>query len=153
MKGKEKAWGWFTPSQDGGDEKRTTKPTPKPKSLSVMGQICKLIPTHMVSKVARETGVDQKARTFSPWSHVVSLMYVQLFHSLSLNDVCDALGMLTGKLQWIRGATVPARNTFSHANRQRNPEMAQRLFWSICNPSFRVLAVEEEVGLPFASSG
>ena len=25
MKGKEKAWGWFTPSQDGGDEKKNHK--------------------------------------------------------------------------------------------------------------------------------
>ncbi len=97
----------------------------------MLGEICKIIPTHLVSKLARETGVDQKARTFSPWSHVLSLMYVQLFHSLSLNDVCDALGMLKARLQFIRGAKAPSRNTFSHANRQRDPEMARQLFWKV----------------------
>jgi hypothetical protein len=37
----------------------------------------------MVPKLARETGVDKKARTFSPWSHLVSLIYAQLTHGLS----------------------------------------------------------------------
>ena len=31
------------------------------------------------------------ARLSRPWSHVVSLLYAQLTHSLGLNDVCDAL--------------------------------------------------------------
>lgn len=97
----------------------------------MLGEICKLIPIHLVPKLARETGVDQKARTFSPWSHVLSLMYVQLFHSLSLNDVCDALGMVKARLQFIRGAKAPVRNTFSHANRERDPEMARLLFWKV----------------------
>jgi len=28
--------------------------------------------------------VDEKARTFSPWSHVVALVYAQLTHSIGL---------------------------------------------------------------------
>ncbi|MCP5120122.1 MAG: DUF4372 domain-containing protein, partial [bacterium] len=43
---------------------------PTRTNLSVLAQLCKLIPGHLVSKVAREHGVDKKARTFSPWSHV-----------------------------------------------------------------------------------
>ena len=30
-------------------------------------------------------------RTFSPWSHVVSLLFAQLTHAIGLNDVCDSL--------------------------------------------------------------
>jgi len=32
------------------------------------------------------TGVDKKARTFSPWSHLASLIYAQLTHAIGLND-------------------------------------------------------------------
>ena len=102
----------------------------KPKLLSTLGQLCKLIPVHLVAKLARETGVEDKARTFTPWSHVVTLLYAQLAHALSLNDVCDALSFVTGKLQAIRGAKAPSRNGFSHANRERDPELARRLFWT-----------------------
>ena len=51
--------------------------------------------------------------------------------ALSLNDVCDALGNHEGALKDIRGAVPPKRNTLSHANRTRNPEMAEALFWSL----------------------
>jgi len=106
-----------------------TNASSKPKLFSTLGQICKLIPTHRVARLARETGSVLKARTFTPWSHLVTLVYAQLAHSLSLNDVCDALSFVTGKLQAIRGARAPSRNAFSHANRTRDPALAERLFW------------------------
>jgi hypothetical protein len=108
-----------------------TNSTPKPKSFSTLGQICKLIPVHVVGKLARETGVEQKARRFSPWSHLVALLYAQLVHALSLNDVCDGLSLAVGRLAAIRGACAPSRNALSHANRRRDPEMARRLFWAV----------------------
>ena len=69
--------------------------------------------------------------TFRTWSHVVSLIYAQLTHALSLNDVCDALRLHAGPLSAIRGATAPSKNALSHANRERNPKMAEALFWTM----------------------
>ena len=40
-------------------------------------QLCKLIPVGMVRKLAKQYKVDKKARTFSPWSHVVTLLFAQ----------------------------------------------------------------------------
>jgi hypothetical protein len=68
---------------------RTTAPTPH--QYSVLRQICNYIPTFLVMRLARDTGVDGKARTFSPWSHIVALIFAQLTHAIGLNDVCDAL--------------------------------------------------------------
>ena len=59
--------------------------------FSILKQICELIPSHLVPKLAREHGVEKKCRTFDPWSHVVSLLHVQIAHSMSLNDACDTL--------------------------------------------------------------
>jgi hypothetical protein len=78
------------------------KPVTKTK-LTVLGQICKLIPGHLVSKLARKYGVDRQARKFTPWSHVVSLLYAQLVHAVGLNDVCDGLRHHESKLATIRG--------------------------------------------------
>jgi hypothetical protein len=108
---------------------RTHKPTRS--KFTLVRQLGNLIPNHLVPRLARETGVDQKARTFSPWSHVVSLLYAQLTHSLGLNDVCDGLRLHAGPLSAIRGATPPSKNAFSHANRERNPRMAEQLFWAV----------------------
>ena len=81
--------------------------------------------------LARRHGVDTQARAFSPWSHVVALLYAQLKHALSLNDVCDGLLLWCTPLRSMRGATAPARNTLSHANKTRPCALAQDLFWEV----------------------
>ena len=78
--------------------KKPTQHKPTISKFSVLQQLCNFIPPHLVPKLARETGVADQARTFSPWSHVVSLLYAQLTHSLGLNDVCDALRLHSGPL-------------------------------------------------------
>lgn len=105
------------------------KPQPSRRHTTVLRQLVELIPAYLVAKLARTHGVDEKARTFSPWSHVVALLYAQLSHALSLNDVCDALRLWVTPLRALRGATPPSRNGLSHANKVRDCALAERLFW------------------------
>jgi hypothetical protein len=110
-------------------QKRNTKPTVS--KLTVLRQLCNLIPAHLVPKLARETGVDSMARSFSAWSHVVSMLFAQLTHAIGLNDVCDALRLHSGPLSALRGASPPSRNNLSHANKRRDAALAERLFWAV----------------------
>jgi hypothetical protein len=123
-------------------KKKTTKPTRS--RFNILRQICNLIPEREVSKIARETGVEDLSRTFSPWSHTVSLLHAQLTHCIGLNDLCDGLQLHSGPLSTLRGATPPSRNGLSHANRQRPAEMAEKLFW-------RTLAQLQEKSPGFAA--
>ncbi|MBD3421621.1 MAG: IS4 family transposase, partial [Chitinivibrionales bacterium] len=45
------------------------------------------------------------------------MVFAQLSHALSLNDVCDTLRLHQGALATVREATPPSRNGLSHANR------------------------------------
>lgn len=107
------------------------KVKPTKHSLTVLHQLCNPIPKHLVSKLACEHGVASKCRKFSAWSHVVSLLFAQQRHAIGLNDVCDALGHHSAKLGAIRGAYPPSRNGLSHANKHRNADMAEALFWRV----------------------
>src|SRR3974390_1448288 len=102
---------------------------PTQSQFNILRQIGNLIPPHEVSKIARTTGAEDKSRTFKPWSHVVSLVYAQLTHSIGLNDLCDSLQLHSGPLSSVRGATAPSRNGLSNANRERSAAMAEQLFW------------------------
>ena len=104
---------------------------PAKHNYTILKQICQHIPAHLVPKLARSFGVDKKARSFSPQSHVVAMLHAQIAHSLSLNDVADTLRNHSGVLTTIRRATPPSRNGLSHANRVRDPNMAQALFWDV----------------------
>ena len=117
---------------------------PSKHKMSVLSQIFKLIPGNLIPKLAAEHGVDKQSRSFSPTSHVASLLFGQLSHALGLNDICDTLRNHSGVLTTIRKSTPPSRNGFSYANRTRNADMAEELFWAtlahlenLC-PNFRL---------------
>ena len=107
------------------------KIVPARGKFNILRQICNYIPAYDVARIARATGVEDRARTFKPWSHVVSLLYGQLTHSIGLNDLCDSLQLHSGPLASVRAATPPTRNGLSHANRERPAEMAEQLFWRV----------------------
>jgi hypothetical protein len=102
---------------------------PALKNYTVFRQVCNWIPEHMIPQLAREHKID--ARGFSAASHVLSLIYTHTAHTLSLNETCDALALHEAEFLRIRGATAPARNTFSNANRTRDPALAEALYWKL----------------------
>lgn len=103
---------------------RSTRKTP-----TIFRQICELIPAHLVPVIARKHEIA--SRSISPWSHVVSMLYAQFTHALGLNDVCDALRANRSMIASIRSATPPSRNGLSHANKTRDCQMAQDIFWQV----------------------
>lgn len=111
--------------------KKKNNTVPAPSKLNLLRQICNFIPQFLVPKLSRETGVEEKVRTFSAWSHVVSLLYAQLTHSIGLNDVCDALSLHSGPLSSLRGASAPSGNNLSNSNKVRPAAMAEKLFWAV----------------------
>jgi len=96
---------------------------------AIFRQVCELIPPHLVPTLARQHGI--RSRDITPWSHVVSMLYAQFIHAIGLNDVSDALRANRAALAAIRGAEPPSRNGLSHANRTRDPKMAEELFWAM----------------------
>lgn len=111
--------------------KRKHLAQPRRVQRTVLRQLVEWIPPYLVPQLARKYGVEAQARTFSAFSHVVALLYAQLSHALSLNDICDALRLMATPLRAVRGATAPSRNALSHANKIRDCRMAEELFWRV----------------------
>jgi hypothetical protein len=111
--------------------KRKQTINPAKSKLTILNQICNIVPGHLAIKTARELGIEDKARTFDFWSHLVTMIFAQLSHALSLNDVCDTLAMNEGSLRAIRGAKVPSRNGLSHANQVRDAAFAENMYWQV----------------------
>jgi hypothetical protein len=52
--------------------------------INVLGQLLKYIPQGIVQASAREHGVDARARSYSLWSRLAAMVFVQLAHAFSL---------------------------------------------------------------------
>jgi hypothetical protein len=110
------------------EKNKKKRPTSIRGQRSVLEQVCKHIPQNITTTLAKQFGVDKRVRSFSAWSHVVSLLFAQFVHALSLSEVCDALIHHRGRLGRIRGAEPLSKSGLAHANANRAPRMAEALF-------------------------
>lgn len=95
---------------------------------TILGQLLKLIPRGIISATAQSSGAEAKSRSFSPGSHLAAMLFAQLAHALSLNDVCDWLRLKARAITaW--GVTPPSRNNLSHANKVRDASFIETVFW------------------------
>lgn len=102
---------------------------PARSNVTVLQQLLNLVPRRLVGQHARESGVEAKARNFCVRSHLAAMLFAQLAHAIGLNDVCDWLRLKRAALSRF-GVTPPARNTLSHANKHRDADFIEKLFWS-----------------------
>ena len=111
--------------------KARDRATPRPTrtAYTALRQIVQWIPEGLPDRIAREAEAD--IRTFSCTSHVPALLCGQITRASSLNEICDAARLHEPELNRIRGATAPKRDTFSNANRTRDPAIAEKLYWAV----------------------
>ena len=95
---------------------------------TILRQISTLVPREFVTDAAKELKI--KWREFDPWSHLMTLVTVQLSKQESLNGICDIAKAI--EYEWRRaGLALPYRNTLSNANTKRDPKMAENVFWKL----------------------
>ena len=87
---------------------------PQKNNMSVLAQISSWIPDRIADNFAKKHKIQ--TRSFSPFSHVLAMVYAHLAHSLSLNDLCDDLRNHAGTLSQIRSCTPPKETSTTHTN-------------------------------------
>ena len=107
--------------------KQNTKATKR--MIPVFAQIVQRLPGYLIERLAGDQKV--KAREFSYSAQLYTLMLGQFLHAFSLNELVDISEIHKTELSRIRGITPAKRNTFSYANRNRNPRVAQDFYWAL----------------------
>jgi len=100
------------------------------RSISILKQIVtRKLPGWKIAEFAANEKI--KAREFSYDAQIYLLMLGQLLHLFSLNELVDVSQIYASELSRIRGITPAKLNTFSNANRTRNPEVIEKFFWHV----------------------
>ena len=107
--------------------KQKTKTTKR--SISVFAQIVQRLPGHFIDRLA--AGQDIKARELSYSTQLHLLMLGQFLHAFSLNEIVDISHVHRKELSRIRGISSPKLNTFSNANRTRDPAVPEAVYWKL----------------------
>lgn len=75
--------------------------------MTALTQISKRIPRNLIPRIAHVHGVDNRARSFTPVSDVLALMFSQLNHAIGINDIWYTLKNHFGVLSTIKDASPP----------------------------------------------
>lgn len=103
--------------------------SPEKSTMCILAQILALIPNNVIPSLIEKYRI--RTRGFDVASHFAALVIAQLSHSVSLNDICDNLKLHAGILSQIRNCVPPSRNALSHANRTRNADLVEELYYKI----------------------
>lgn len=99
------------------------------KVASLFSQLLKYFPrtefVHLVSK----HGAERRAKGFSCWTQLVSMLFCHFAHADSLREICGGLACCLGKVKHLGISKIPNKSTLSYANRKRPALLYEELFW------------------------
>ena len=133
-----------------GTMKQNSKTTRR--MIPVLAQIVQRLPGHLIESIASRQRI--RAREFSYSSQIYTLMLGQFLHAFILNERVDTSEVHRAELSRIRGISPAKRNTFSNANRTRDPVVAERFYWALREPSqISTRAGGRQGSIPFVGHG
>ena len=98
---------------------------------SLFSQILKHFPRTEFSQLVRKHGAERRAKGFSCWTQLVSMLFCHMAHADSLREICGGLACCLGKLRHIGISKAPNKSTLSYANQHRPAALYEELFWTM----------------------
>lgn len=102
----------------------------------VFCQLLSLIPTHLVSRAARDHQADHYCKSFFAYDHLVSMLYAAFFQVTSLRELTTGLAVNSHRLHHLGLRHTPRRSTVSDANSRRDAAFFEQLYRSLYHHFF-----------------
>ncbi len=97
----------------------------------IFTQLLELLPKADVVRLARHKGSDRYYKKFTTHSHLIAMLYACYENCTSLREVVTGMQACQGKLQCLHLNALPARSTFSEANKHRSYEVFESIFYHL----------------------
>jgi uncharacterized protein DUF4372 len=103
---------------------------PVTRFCSILNQLLQIFPRNEFQRLVDETGAERHARGFKSWDQFVAMIFSHLADANSLREICGGLSSCEGRLSQL-GTQAPARATLAYANKHRNWELFQKVFYAL----------------------
>ncbi len=97
----------------------------------IFTQLLEFLPKSEIVRLARKKGSDRYYKKFTTHSHLVAMLYACYENCTSLREVVTGMQACQGKLQYLHLEGLPARSTFSEANKHRSYEVFESIFYHL----------------------
>jgi len=99
------------------------------RSTSLFRQLLEQVPRGRFDALVLKHQGDYRAKGFSCWALLTSMLFCQLAHADSLRVICNGLACCLGKLNHLGLTQAPSKSNLSYANAHRPAALFEDLFW------------------------
>ena len=97
----------------------------------IFKQILKLIDWESFERLTKKHQSDYYYKSFKSWSHLTTMLFGILSRCDSMNEICEGLRALSGKLNHLGLEKAPAKSTASDGLRNRSNEFFEDLYFEL----------------------
>lgn len=94
----------------------------------IFNQVLSYIPRGMVQQVSREMNADHYYKSFKTYDHLVTMLYAIFNQCTSIREVTTGLLAWEQRIHHLGIKAHPRRSTISDANKQRSPEVFEKIY-------------------------
>jgi hypothetical protein len=100
-------------------------------NVNLFSQILGLVNRNIFSKVVKAHESDKHSKGINTWTHMVSMIFMQMSGSSSLRDISTGLLSATGNLNHMGITTSPSKSSLSYLNKNRNSQVFEDLYFEL----------------------
>jgi len=113
----------------------------------IMNQLLRLIPKNMIRDISKDTQCDRYYKKIPMLKHLTTMLFGVLSRCNSLREICAGMLLCEGKLSHIGLEKVIPKSTLADANRDRDSEVFERVYYKLIQLYSSVLSDSRIIGL------
>jgi len=99
--------------------------------VTLLSQILRLIGKNDFKKIVRENQSDKHNKGINSWTHLVSMLFMQLANAKSCRDITNGLLSATGDLNHLGVDKAPSKSSVSYMNKNRTSQIFEDLYFKL----------------------
>jgi len=99
--------------------------------VSLFSQILGLIDRNIFYTIVKKYKSDKYSKGINSWTHIVSMLFMQLANANSLRDISNGLRSATGNLNHLGIKKAPSKSTLSYINEHRTYKIFMDLYFKL----------------------
>lgn len=99
--------------------------------ISVFSQTLALIDKNLCNKVVMMYQTDKHCKGINTWTHMISMVFMQLSSASSIRDIANGLMSTTSNLSHLGIAKAPSKSFMSYLNKHRTYEVSRDIYFEL----------------------
>lgn len=99
--------------------------------VGLFSQILGLINRSVVTKIVKTNQSDKHAKGINTWTHMVSMIFMQMANASSLRDISNGLLSATGNLSHMGITKAPSKSSLSYLNKNRDAKVFEEMYFAL----------------------